>query len=73
MTKFKVGDRVHNKLYRRGVADGSITRIWNMRTEEGIPYLGYEVLYDEPVRGPWPSNIKISREVHSAMALVALC
>lgn len=73
MTAFKVGDRVHTKLFRKGVANGSIERIWNMRTETGIPYTVYEVVYDEPVRGPWPSNVKIRREVHSAMALEALC
>lgn len=72
MSRYKVGDRVHNRLFRDGTANGRITRVMQMRTGNGIPCTGYEVEYEEPVRGPWPCNIRIRKAVHCAMALEAL-
>lgn len=72
MTEFNVGTRVHAKAYVHGVGNGTITGVHPMRTGGGIPYTGYEVEYDKPVRGPWPGHCAIRSAVHCAMALEVL-
>lgn len=70
---YNIGDRVHDKHYIKGVGNGTITHISdeiNLYTR--ATYTGYEVEYDEPVRGPWPRYNLIRRAVCCAERLEPL-
>lgn len=70
---FKIGDRVHDKKYYKGIGNGVITSIETVRNPStGVTYTAYDVEYDEPVRGPWPRYRTIRRATRCEDALELL-
>ena len=70
---YNIGDRVHDRDYVKGCGNGTITDIYPVRNlSGGFTYTGYEVEYDEPVRGPWPRYQLIRRAVCAADRLELL-
>lgn len=70
---FKIGDRVHDKKYYKGIGNGVITSIETVRNPStGVTYTACDVEYDEPVCGPWPRYRTIRRATRCEDALELL-